>query len=516
MTADFIAFHAAERPGAAAFVENGRTVTYSAFNRDLRRFMQALSEHGLRRGHCVAVGCDGLYLHWVLVLAFQRLGVATTSLLRTALPAARLAAKVDIVFSEWDFPSGLFRQRHPITAEWINHVRGLPEVDDIALPSKAEDDVVLVAGTAGTTGEPKLVRSSRRTDDARRDSCIWILGLSGRSRYLLTSTFDTGFILPVANAVACVGGTVIAESRQYIGAAIVSHAITHLLLFPIHLKMILDSLPEDFAKPRDLTVVTFGATLPETLRERAMARLATVLFDNYGSREASFVSRITASGSGGIGTVAPGAEVEVVNEAGTPLPFGQLGRLKIKTHVMQTEYFDNPEATKRSFKDGWLLSEDVGVLHGPRRLQIMGRRDDMMNIGGAKVAPSMVEEIVLRLISARDVGAFSQPSSDGIGEIWIAVVDAQLTGSSGLESSSASEHCSSQRSALSDSLKFRAIPPARSNGTCCGSPSPRLGLCRGRPKLLQRLPTVSSAPSSAPCRNCSWAACRGTHRRADA
>jgi acyl-CoA synthetase (AMP-forming)/AMP-acid ligase II len=93
---------------------------------------------------------------------------------------------------------------------------------------------------------------------------------------------------------------------------------------------------------------------------------------------------------------------------------------------MQTEYFDNAEATERSFKDGWLLSEDVGVLHGARRLQIMGRRDDMMNVGGAKVAPSTIEEIVLRLISARDVGAFSQPSGEGFGEIWIAVVDAQV------------------------------------------------------------------------------------------
>lgn len=114
----------------------------------------------------------------------------------------------------------------------------------------------------------------------------------------------------------------------------------------------------------------------------------------------------------------------MVDEAGTPLPNGQLGRLKIKTPFMHTQYLDDPETTSRFFKDGWLLSGGLAVLHGPRRLQIIGRHDAMLNVGGNKVPPDRIEELVLRFVNARDAGVVSIPNSEGIEEIWIAVAGA--------------------------------------------------------------------------------------------
>lgn len=426
MTADYVAFYASERPEAVAFIDNGRSVTYAQFNRELRQFMRALSGLGLRRGSCVGVGCDDHYLHWVLLLAFQRLGVATKSLYRGEEIGPRLLKNLDVVLSEWALPSGIIKPYRPITTDWVAQVRGLPEIDEAALPAKSEDDIVRIASTTGTTGEPKLVRSSRRLEDGRRDDCIWSLGLTRHSRFLLTSQFSTGFIFPMAGAIARVGGAIVLEARRHLSETLVSRAITHLLVFPIHLKLILDSLPDDFVKPRDLLVCAFGATLPEMLRERTKARLATTLFDHYGSREAGFVSRIESSGSGGIGSVSPDITVEVVDDAGAPMPFGQVGRLKIKAPLMHLEYLDNPEATERSFKDGWVLTEDVAILHGPRRLQIIGRRDEMMNVGGTKISPNYVEEVVLRLVNVGDAGAISRPNSGGIEEVWVAVADAHM------------------------------------------------------------------------------------------
>lgn len=424
MTADYVAFYASERPDAVAFIDNGRLVTYAQFNRELRQFMRALSGLGLRRGSCVGVGCDDHYLHWLILLAFQRLGVATKSLVRGEVLGPRLLKNLDVVLSEWDLPPGVIKPRQAITAELIRQVRELPEINDAALPPKAEDDFVRISTTTGTTGEPKLTRSSRRLEDGRRDDCIWSLGLTRHSRFLLTSPFSTGYIFPMACAIARVGGTIVLEGRLRPSQAIVSRDITHLLVFPIHLQQILDSLPDDFVKPRDLLVCAFGAMLPEALRERTSSRLATTLFDSYGSREAGFVSRIESSGSGGIGSVPPDVTVEVVDNAGTPVPFGQIGRLKIKAPLMHLEYLDNPEATERSFKDGWVLTEDLAILHGPRRLQIIGRRDEMMNVGGTKISPNYIEDIVLRLINVRDAGAISRPNSGGIEELWIALADA--------------------------------------------------------------------------------------------
>jgi len=55
----------------------------------------------------------------------------------------------------------------------------------------------------------------------------------------------------------------------------------------------------------------------------------------------------------------------------------------------------------------------------------MGRSDEILNIGGTKVPPTAVEELVLRVTNAKDAGAFSLPNREGVEEIWIAVADAK-------------------------------------------------------------------------------------------
>lgn len=426
MTADYVAFHAAERPDATAFVDHGRVITFSQFARDIRRCMQAVSDLGARRGNWVGVGCADIYLHWILLLALQRLGIASTSLQRDEPSgASRLFQRLDLVISGWDFPQFPIKRRHAITPQWVAAVREGAEIDERALPPKSRDDVVRVGHTAGTTGAPKMMPSERWNEDGRADSFIWSFEITNRARFLITTPFNVGSIFPLTSAVVRAGGTLVLETRMPIAQALSAHGITHLAAFPAHLKFILDSLPADFAKPAELSIFAFGATLSETLRERTMTRLATRLSDCYGSREAGFVSRIMSSGSGGIGTIWPDVEVEAVDEAGAPVPMGQLGRLKMRAPFMHSEYLDDPEATRRFFRDGWLLSGDIGVLHGPRRLQIVGRYDEIMNVGGNKLPPGNIEDMVLRTVNARDAGVVAMPGRDGIEEIWIAVADAQ-------------------------------------------------------------------------------------------
>jgi acyl-coenzyme A synthetase/AMP-(fatty) acid ligase len=187
----------------------------------------------------------------------------------------------------------------------------------------------------------------------------------------------------------------------------------------------LDALPENFEKPSNLSVMSLGAPLSEALRDRAMARLATFVCNWYGSNEVGLVSCISSRGSGGIGTMLPVARVEVVDERGVPVPPGQLGRLRIRTPSMHTEYFGDPEATSRVFRDGWFHSSDLAIRHGSNRLQIVARSDEVLNIGGTKVPPSAVEEMVLRVTHAKDAGAFSLPNDEGVEEIWIAVAEAK-------------------------------------------------------------------------------------------
>ena len=428
MTLDYIELHAAERPDAVAFVDNGRAITYRHFGRDVRKMMTALQGFGLTRGAWVGVGVahDHQYLHWVMLLALDRLGIATVSLFSKEAPEAhRIFARLSLVISEWEFPGAPIARHHAITPAWLKTVLALPEIGDDALPVKSGDDIVRILRTTGTTGEPKVIRSPRRTLEAWADCWAWKLGLSERSRFLLTLPLEVNTIYTLAIGALRAGSTVIFETRVHLAVAMSDHAITDVCLFPIDLKAVLDTLPQGYVKPRNLAITTFGAIVSDDLRADVIARLASTLYDDYGTREVGYVSRI-ASGGRPFGMVSPNVQVEVIDEHGAVLPFGQVGRLKIKSPFMHTEYFEDPETSKESFQGGWFISSDLAILHGPRRLQIMGRSDEALNIGGRKWAPEVIESGLQSAVNARDVGVFSISNPNGIEEIWVAVADAPV------------------------------------------------------------------------------------------
>jgi len=427
MTSDYVAFHASERPEAVALIDNGRRYTYARFDCDIRKFIPALRELGIERGSRVGLGCGDLYLNWTLLLALERLGAITLMLGRQESPESRpLLASLDIVVSEWDLPAGSVKKRHAITPEWTETVRARQEATEIPLPNKTDCDTILILRTTGTTGDPKVLHCVRGTQAAWSENWIWQLGLTKASRFFLVLTLDVYTIYTLATGVIRAGGTVVSEDRVSVGQAVWDHGISHIALFPIHLARLMDTLPEDFPKPPDLTVTSFGATLSEALRAKTTAKLATVLYDNYGSREVGFVSRILAANSGGIGVVSPLAEVDVVDEQGRSLPPGHLGRLRIKASFMHREYVGNPEATAKFFKDSWFHSGDLAILHGRRGVQLMGRSDDLLNIGGTKMPPGVIEEMVLRTVNAKDAGVCSIRNQDGIEELLIAVAEAPI------------------------------------------------------------------------------------------
>jgi acyl-coenzyme A synthetase/AMP-(fatty) acid ligase len=427
MTVDHIAYHAIERPDAVAFVDNGRRFTYAQFDRDIRKFILGFRDLGLTKGSRVGLGCSDLYLTWVLLLALERLGASTLMLQPQESPAATpLLASLDAVLSEWSAPAGTVSRRHAITPDWVASVRARADGGDVEAPSEASDDVILILRTTGTTGDPKVLHCTRGTQAAWSDNWSWQLGLTNAARFLLLIAPDVYTIYTLATGVLRSGGTIVREDRVEVGRAIWDHGITHTALFPIHLSALIDGLEEGFRKPPNLFVVSFGATLSESLRERTVRRLATVLCDNYGSREVGFVSRIMGPNSGGVSAVTPDAKIDVVDEHGRSLPWGELGQLRVRAPFMHREYIGDPEATARSFRDGWFNTGDLAIMHGPRRMQLMGRADDLLNIGGTKVLPSVIEELILRIVNPKDVGVCSVRNRQGVEELLIGVSDAPV------------------------------------------------------------------------------------------
>jgi acyl-coenzyme A synthetase/AMP-(fatty) acid ligase len=424
MTPDYVAYHAAERPESVALVNDGRTVTYAELDRDTQKFAAAIHELGVVPGQFVAIGCDDLHVNVLLLLACERLGLAAASLASREGPSAPgLLARMDLVISERPFPGAAVRGSQTITPAWVESVLARDAVDPLPPAPRDPEDIVRIGRTSGTTGSARQLAFNRRQRDARVEGQVWGARLTRHSRCLVTLPFGVNSSYVLALGALRSGAALILDNKIDVAELIARHGITHMMLLPLHLRTILDGLPAGFEKPADLTIITIGAPLSEPLRAEAMARLASRICDLYGAQEAGNIAWRTSAGTGGIATLWPDVRAEVVDDADRPLPIGETGRLRVRTRYMVQGYLGDPEATRRMFRNGWFYPGDLAVLPTPARLQLVGRGDELLNLGGTKIPPAGLEELVQRTLEAKDAGVCTVRNSDGIDQLFIAVVE---------------------------------------------------------------------------------------------
>ena len=110
------------------------------------------------------------------------------------------------------------------------------------------------------------------------------------------------------------------------------------------------------------------------------------------------------------GTPVRGMQVRVIDEAGAELPERRVGEVVVSGAAVSPGYFEDDEATRATFRDGWLYTGDLGYLAGGH-LYLVGRRKDVLIVHGQKFAPQAVEWAAEKVEGVR-VGrsaAFSVP-----------------------------------------------------------------------------------------------------------
>jgi long-chain acyl-CoA synthetase len=169
----------------------------------------------------------------------------------------------------------------------------------------------------------------------------------------------------------------------------------------------------------DLLTKRYGAVLEKRLKNlkfsiinsaplssEQMIRLQNFLpdlniFVYYGMTEASRSTFISLSNKGSdyyasVGKAMNGIQVTIRNENGDELPSGTEGEVSISGPTVSAGYWNNLDEDVKSFRNGELLSGDLGLMDDNGYLYITGRKKDQINVGGYKVNPVEVEEVVQR------------------------------------------------------------------------------------------------------------------------
>lgn len=178
--------------------------------------------------------------------------------------------------------------------------------------------------------------------------------------------------------------------------------------------------------PRGVRVVTAGAPPAAATIERLEVELGWQVTHVYGLTEtAPFITvcemrpehgslavweRAAIKARQGVELVTSG-ELRVVDESGAEVPAdgSTVGEIVVRGNVVMQGYYDDPEATARSIRDGWFHSGDAAVVHPDGYVEIRDRLKDVIISGGENISSIEVEGVLLRHPAVHEVAIVGMP-----------------------------------------------------------------------------------------------------------
>jgi acyl-CoA synthetase (AMP-forming)/AMP-acid ligase II len=413
----YLAYHARVRPRALALILPGRRITYAELDADVNRYARGLRDLGVGPDSgLVAVEASNAYRRYVMTLALERLAVAGTPWADPR-PDLRLSPRPR---------AGATVRRIVLSAQWTAAIEAA-EPEPVTPAPRDPEAIGRVQLTSGSTGRPRRIGRSWRVLDGRAAEAVALFGLDRPGPWIIRTGLESGLGQALAGGAWTVGAPVAADLRSREIAELMETEAHGLLgLTPLQLRELLAALPRDYPGAPTYRVLTAGGMLAPATARHARLRLSPDVTIVYGASESGRVTVGPASrletDPGFVGWPAPGATVDVVDEAGQPVAPGEVGEVRVAGPASASAYLDDPEASASRFRDGFVYTNDLGRFLPDGALVLEGRADDRLNIGGVKVWPAPIEAAALEHPAIRDAACFAIPSGQGVDEIWLALV----------------------------------------------------------------------------------------------
>jgi acyl-CoA synthetase (AMP-forming)/AMP-acid ligase II len=422
-----IFIHCRSTPAEVALAAPGtefNIVSYGRLARSIDNACKRIISLGLAPGSRVAVFIEDPIFHAIILIALTRLGIVTISG-RTKSFTWRFPVDAVIADKPFNFPAPRIILADP----------GWAAGDDQPIAAQhiyraAPDDVCRIFLTSGTTGDEKAVAVTHGmlADRIARQYLHFGSSASFCSRVYTDLALTTSLGFQLLIALLWRGGAMFLTGEpQATVNAFPIYGVQCALVAPGGLMDFLEAVEKRPQYQCGFKAIwTGGSSVPTALSERARMRLCADLTIAYGSTEATMVASMPAQFAAGIpgaaGYVFPGIAVQIVDDAGSPLPTGKEGIVQIKSRFGATEYLGDPEETARVFHDGWFRPGDLGYVTRHNMLVISGRSWSVLNVGGEKVNPERVEEILSAHPSVAQAAVLAMPNAMGVDEIWALIV----------------------------------------------------------------------------------------------
>ncbi|WGG48047.1 AMP-binding protein [Rossellomorea sp. DA94] len=285
-----------------------------------------------------------------------------------------------------------------------------------------ENDLALLQYTGGTTGFPKGVMLTHKNLVANASMCdAWLYKCTKGEEKMLG-------ILPFFHVYGMTAVLILSVMQGYkmillpkFDAETTLKTIQKLkpTLFPGAPTIYIGLLNHPDLKKYDLSSIdsclSGSAPLPVEVQQQFEEVTGGKLVEGYGLTESSPVTHSNflwdkARIKGSIGVPWPGTDSAVFSmETGEPLPPNEMGEIVVKGPQVMKGYWNRPEETEQTLKDGWLLTGDIGYMDEKGYFYVVDRKKDMIIAGGFNIYPREIEEVLYEHPAIQEVVAAGVP-----------------------------------------------------------------------------------------------------------
>jgi long-chain acyl-CoA synthetase len=426
------------RPARTAIVFGEERISYGELDRRASQVANGLLAAGLKPGARIAVLDKNHPSFFELLFGAAKVRAVLVPVnYRLAAPEIAFVledAKAEMLFYGPDFTtlvSGI-RAALPTIRHFIPVAGDSPDAygawrdrqsaKDPELPDQVED-VALQMYTSGTTGRPKGAQLTNR-------NLLCLLPIFVQEVGRWREEDISLVVMPLFH----IGGSGYALTALYLGAtdillrevdpkailaAIAFHRVTRIFFVPAVLLFLLNTpgcLETDFSS---LKMIVYGASpIPLELLKRALKVFRCGFAQVYGLTETTGAITYLAPEEHdpdgtekmkSCGRAFPDVEFRILDGAGRELPAGEVGEVVCRTPQVMKGYWNQPEANRRSIRDGWFYSGDAGYMDKEGYLYIYDRVKDMIVSGGENIYPAEVESALYGHPAIADVAVIGVP-----------------------------------------------------------------------------------------------------------
>ena len=435
---DWIRKWSSLQPHKRALISEDRPFTYQEVNLRTNQLCHFLLDLGVQKGDRVSVLLYNCHQYLEIFFALSKIGAILVPLnWRLAGPELEFIIKdsgtrriifdfgfeevIDSIRSHLNLSNGDFIIVGPRCPDWAKDYEkgllGYPIYEPPCQGSVGDEDPHILMYTSGTTGVPKgAILSHRKTFFNALNADIFYELTSKDIMIVSRPLFHSGGLLVEAAPVLYKGGTLILKKRfrsHEILETIQKYRVT---LLEMAATLYQFTLEECDLTRYDLSSVrcyfTGGERVPKTMLQEYY-RKGIVISQIFGQTEASTITVLSPDDAavkiGSVGLPVFYGEVRIVEKAGKDVSPGEVGEIIVKGPTLMSGYWNRPDLTTETIRDGWLYTGDLARRDEDGYVYIVDREKDMYVSGGENVYPAEIEKVLYTHPKIFDAGIVGVP-----------------------------------------------------------------------------------------------------------